>query len=646
MNTLKKQKSKVIFYRRLLSEQAGCNGGNLKLKDCYDHITHSDNFQPYIYFSEDTVWHNNPGNHWTILRDEALSEWKIAEQDILFFSGSDWLSLSEKERKNSSSPIINIVQPRHARREDKRNAFLKYPAIRFTKSEAGAAILRKHGVNGPLYVIPDTIDLSLLPEIPKEKDIDILVIGLKQPQLAQAVFDKLQSWKSKEGKELNIHIQLPPRLPTRQDFLSLLSRSKTVVCIPLEEERGGEGFYLPALEAMALKSLVVCPHAIGNIDHCIDGVNCIVAPYSADGIFKSTLEALNLKENNRRILIEQGLATAQNHRIEVERHAVLKLVKRAPLIWKQKELFREAIPIESPKTISAKIKNIWKNATGESSETIHNLKVLQEHENDIILTGIPRSGTTLTCLLLSQLPDFVALNEPMTTAKYRTYEAALRSVPEFYKMTRKSILEKGLAMARGVNGKMTDNHFSNDKGKRIKKVNKQIIEIEKDLAPNFKLGVKHNALFTLLQDDLIKEYPMYAIIRSPISILGSWNSLSIPASRGEVRAASWILPEISNSLNKIDDLHDRQLYILNWYFEKYLSLPSKNVIKYESIIDSDGAALSTIDPGASNIEKALSSKNKNKVYDEELMSRLAEKLLSMDHACWEFYDKSVVASTL
>ncbi len=33
--------------------------------------------------------------------------------------------------------------------------------------------------------------------------------------------------------------------------------------------------------------------------------------------------------------------------------------------------------------------------------------------NNIILTGIPRSGTTLICYLLNKIPNTVALHEPM-----------------------------------------------------------------------------------------------------------------------------------------------------------------------------------------------------------------------------------------
>ena len=163
------EKGRVLFYRRLINKNAGTNGGNLKLRDCYDHITFSEKYQPAIYFSEDTIWHNNEGNYWNPLRSQALEKWKVNENDILFFSGTDWLVLAEAERNNPSVPIINIVQPRHTRSIDKRQQFLKYPAIRIAKSNHGAGILRAHGVNGPIYVVPDTIDLSLMPAIPENK---------------------------------------------------------------------------------------------------------------------------------------------------------------------------------------------------------------------------------------------------------------------------------------------------------------------------------------------------------------------------------------------------------------------------------------------------------------------------------------------
>ena len=47
-------------------------------------------------------------------------------------------------------------------------------------------------------------------------------------------------------------------------------------------------------------------------------------------------------------------------------------------------------------------------------------------ETDIVLTGVPRSGTTLICYLLNKVPDAIALHEPMAVAEFpklRTREA-------------------------------------------------------------------------------------------------------------------------------------------------------------------------------------------------------------------------------
>lgn len=267
-------------------------------------------------------------------------------------------------------------------------------------------------------------------------------------------------------------------------------------------------------------------------------------------------------------------------------------------------------------------------------------------DRDIILTGVPRSGTTLACLLLSQIPEVLALNEPMRTAKFRSRSEALAGVPVFYSETRKSILKRGVATARAVDGKMTDNHFAQVKGKRVKLVEKQEIKIEKDLSPNFRLACKHNALFTILQDDLRKDYPFFAVIRNPLAVLASWNSVNIPASRGEVRALDYLLPEVGAALKNSGDVHQRQLFILDWYFRKYAELPAASVIKYEDIVSTNGKALSVIDSGALNLSDDLSSRNRSKVYEWDKMGPLAEKLLAADHACWQFYEKPEVEALL
>lgn len=335
----KPTKPRVLFYRRLINRDAGTNGGNLKVRDCFDHFLHSDNWEPKVYFSPDTVWHDGVTNLWSDLRAEALPAFDPRPGDLLFFSGHDWVSLPPEIRKTPPVPVLNIAQPRHVRRVDGRREFLRYPAIRIAKSAHGADILNKHGVNGPLLTIPDTIDLEALPPVPEEKDIDVLVLGLKQPGFAEKVGRGLEAYSRTRKLGLRIHVQVPPKLPTRMDFLHLLARSRIVACVPLEAKRGGEGFYLPALEAMALGTLVVCPHSIGNLGHCLDGVNCLVPRFTPTGVTMGVIRMLDVTDARRRSFVKNGLETAAAHDIRIERKAMLDLADRAYDLWSDANLF-------------------------------------------------------------------------------------------------------------------------------------------------------------------------------------------------------------------------------------------------------------------------------------------------------------------
>src|ERR1700679_3353065 len=60
-----------------------------------------------------------------------------------------------------------------------------------------------------------------------------------------------------------------------------------------------------------------------------------------------------------------------------------------------------------------------------------------------LLTGLPRSGTTLVCALLNRLPDTVALSEPRILALHGDRERALWEIDAFLAMTREAALITG-----------------------------------------------------------------------------------------------------------------------------------------------------------------------------------------------------------
>lgn len=337
---MSEKKRRVLFHRSWAKFNGGTSGGQLKVRDAFEHFRLSPIFEPRVYFGEETVWFDNPGNVWLPYRAQAEPAWEVRPDDVLFFAGRDWKVLPPEQRRRPPAPVINIAQPRHANPNDPRHGYLKHPAIRIAKSSLGKKILEEYGVNGPVFLIPDAIDMSLLPDPNPHPGLDVLIVGLKNPEMAEALYRRLQSRNFWRRRKIRLGIQAPPKLPTRQDFLNLVNRARIVAFLPLDAERGAEGFYLPALEGMAMEKLVICPFAVGNIDFCIPGETCLQPEYTENAIFRAILQALEMPERQQQEMIRKGKAASGNHRIEQERKALLDLLHQADEIWNQKHLFR------------------------------------------------------------------------------------------------------------------------------------------------------------------------------------------------------------------------------------------------------------------------------------------------------------------
>ena len=274
--------------------------------------------------------------------------------------------------------------------------------------------------------------------------------------------------------------------------------------------------------------------------------------------------------------------------------------------------------------------------------------------NNIILTGLPRSGTTLTCHLLNKLPDVVALHEPMDVFNFVNKEKRdliHKDIELFYKATRRSIEKHKIAISKQVDGEVPDNPITDQHStagyRRKQIVSRGEIKIKKKLGKNYLLVIKHPSAFTALLNDLTIYFPCYAVIRNPLAVLASWNSVPFPVAEGHAPAAEQFDEELKNALSKIRDKTERQLYLLSWFFEKYQKvLPRSSIIRYEDIIKSGGEALNVIAPQAAGLAEVLASKNRNKVYDESRMRSLQEKLLKTQGAFWEFYSKDSVQELL
>jgi hypothetical protein len=79
---------------------------------------------------------------------------------------------------------------------------------------------------------------------------------------------------------------------------------------------------------------------------------------------------------------------------------------------------------------------------------------------DIVLTGIPRGGTTLACHLLGQAADTLALFEPMPVHLLPVaHDAALEEVVRFFSHVRKQALSQGRVPSKHRDGHVPDNPY-------------------------------------------------------------------------------------------------------------------------------------------------------------------------------------------
>jgi len=263
---------------------------------------------------------------------------------------------------------------------------------------------------------------------------------------------------------------------------------------------------------------------------------------------------------------------------------------------------------------------------------------------NVILTGIARSGTTLTCALLNKLPKCVALHEPMNPANLATLQflsGYLDEIARFFSSQRASLLSNGSAISKARDGQVPTNPFeaaSNEKILRQSIVKNELVNFSKCLPSDFLLVIKHPNLFTATLSVLKHSYPCYAIVRNPLAVLLSWQTIQAPVNKGRLPYGEAFDAELRISLSQESDRIQRQLIILRWYFNQYrLHLAKESVIRYEDIVATGGKVLAKIDKDAESLDEALSSNNINKAYDEEMIREFAERLLGDESIFSDFY---------
>ncbi len=271
----------------------------------------------------------------------------------------------------------------------------------------------------------------------------------------------------------------------------------------------------------------------------------------------------------------------------------------------------------------------------DASETNHKLK-------KTIITGIPRSGTSLLTKLLSIQQQTICFSEPewlktirFTGQSCREFSSSLNGkLNEIYSDI--SIgKEIELTVKRGTQ-ELPDNYFNRNQSgyDNVKETKRQKFKFSKEL----RICVKSNTLFTACLQALKKcdEFNLVAVVRDPVSVLMSWRSLDIPVSRGQVKIAELYSQEIRDLANE-QDLLVKQIKIMDWFFKQYQKHQVK-VVKYEDIIADQKNTLTSITRVNHPNTLGLESKNQNTHYDLSEHESIQQAIIKHGHHYQNHYN--------
>ena len=302
----------ILFHR----DFRGLTGGHLKVWHYLRHAMFSRCFQPRVFVTPTSL--RDASNPFIGGGGELLSVWRPVEADVLFVAGLDWMAVPGDWQK----PIVNLVQGvRHASSGDPRRSFLARRAVRICVSEEVADAIGATGlVHGPIFTIPNAIDVP-----PASADgrpgVPLLVAGWKDVALTNVVAEGLRA----AGFAPEVIASPVPR----EEFLGRVAAARVVVFLPLKEE----GCFLPALEAFALGTLVVCPDCVGNRQFCRDGETCLRPSHAPEAILAAAKTALALTPIERGRIVAAASAEAAVRGLDGERGAFLDLLDNLAQIW-------------------------------------------------------------------------------------------------------------------------------------------------------------------------------------------------------------------------------------------------------------------------------------------------------------------------
>jgi len=268
---------------------------------------------------------------------------------------------------------------------------------------------------------------------------------------------------------------------------------------------------------------------------------------------------------------------------------------------------------------------------------------MQRH-TDLIVTGIPRSGTTLTTALIDSLDDSLGLSEPQWHLRFIRESSDARDyvqrICHDFRIVREDILAgRSVPDKRSVDGSSITNYFVRHPDGAITNQYEIYPVTRHGLSPHFLLAMKHTAAYTSILPQLIEhtDIPVLAVIRHPIPTILSWRSLHIPISHGRLPAAARFWPETKQLRKSYTDLLRIQVELYGLFCSRFEECSSRIILlKYEELIHNQYLVASTLKRRPTR-SLTIQDHNRNAHYTHREVDLLKNYLQRYCRIAYSFY---------
>ncbi|MBF0275260.1 MAG: sulfotransferase domain-containing protein [Nitrospinae bacterium] len=267
-------------------------------------------------------------------------------------------------------------------------------------------------------------------------------------------------------------------------------------------------------------------------------------------------------------------------------------------------------------------------------------------KKDVILTGFPRAGTTLSATLINILENSVCLSEPDSIVKIieetTSVEEYIKKLEEEYDKTREFIIEKGVVINRvPVKGETLTNYYQRTEGGGIEDVFK--VGDEKVMVKDngFNLVYKHNAHFLSILPQLLEKerFSVLVVVRNPISVIKSWRSLHIPISEGRMPAGEKYWPELRTIAESNKDVLTKQVEIYELISKRILTFKEHvEIVYYEDILKQNSLYEKVFCQKSVTSLPEIKNQNKSEHYNHNETETILNKLKEVGDWTFKLYE--------